>query len=82
MVHTQKLKGRIMAAGYTQASLAPLVDMSKNALNAKINGKSRLYCDEVDALCTVLGIVDTAEKCEFLKPNIPIIGRRREFAWN
>lgn len=54
-----------MAAGYTQASLAPLVGMSKNALNAKINGKSRLYCDEVDALCTVLGIVDTAEKWEF-----------------
>lgn len=70
MVHTQKLKGRIMAAGYTQASLAPLVGMSKNALNAKINGKSRLYCDEVDALCTVLGIVDTAEKCEFFLSSI------------
>lgn len=64
MVNTKKLKGRIIEAGYTQASLAPLVGMSVNSLNAKINGKAKLYCDEVDALCAVLGIHDTAEKVE------------------
>lgn len=64
MVDTNKLKGRIAAAGYTQRTLAPAVKMSVNSLNAKINGRRKFDCEEADLLCEVLLIKDNQEKAE------------------
>lgn len=57
-----KLKGKIMEAGYSQRSLAAELGMSKNTLNAKVNGKVPFNTVEIERLCDKLGIYDGAEK--------------------
>ena len=47
MVDTNLLKGKIVAAGYTQQKLAAEAGMSTNSLNAKINGRKTFDADEV-----------------------------------
>lgn len=61
---TAKLKGRIMAAGYTQKTLAEVLKMNLNTLNRKINGRSQWNLKEIARLCEVLGIADDGEKIE------------------
>ena len=55
-MNVNKIKAAIVEAGYNQRSLAREMNMSKNTLNAKINGKSRLFIDEVMLLCHILNI--------------------------
>ena len=57
-----KLKGKIAEAGYSQRSLASELGMSKNTLNAKVNGKVPFNTVEIERLCAKLGIHDGAEK--------------------
>lgn len=64
MLDVNKLKGAIARAGHTQNSLSKELKMSINTLNAKVNGKSSLTCDEVVTLCDVLGIESESEKVE------------------
>lgn len=64
MVNTNLLKGRIVAAGYTQRKLAAAVGMSVNSLNAKINGHKIFDSDEVNRICDTLRITSPNEKCE------------------
>ena len=59
---TSKLKGKIAEAGYSQRSLAQELGISKNTLNAKINGKTPFNTVEIERLCEKLGIYDGAEK--------------------
>lgn len=59
---TNKLKGKIVEAGYTQRSLALEIGMSKNTLNSKVNGKIPFNTVEIEAICMKLGITDPAEK--------------------
>ena len=68
MVDTNKLKARLALAGYTQEQLAKEAGMSVNSLNCKINGKAVFNCDEVDAICKVLGVKELAEKAEIFLP--------------
>ena len=42
---SNKLKGKIAEAGYSQRSLALELGMSKNTLNSKVNGKIPFYID-------------------------------------
>lgn len=51
-----KIKAAMVEAGYNQCNLANEMNMSKNTLNAKINGKSRLFIDEALMLCKLLDI--------------------------
>lgn len=69
MVNTLKLKGKIAEAGYSQTSLAVAAGMSKNTLNAKVNGKTPFNCDEAEAICNVLGISSNDEKAEIFLPS-------------
>ena len=55
-MNTKKIKSAMLEAGYSQRSLAKEMNMSLNALNAKINGKRRIYIDEAYSLCMLLGI--------------------------
>lgn len=57
-----KLKGKIMEAGYSQRSLAMKLGMSKNTLNSKVNGKIPFNTNEIEKICVVLGIDDPLEK--------------------
>ena len=68
MVDTNKLKARLALAGYTQEQLAKEAGMSVNSLNCKINGRAVFNCDEVDAICKVLGVKELAEKAEIFLP--------------
>lgn len=59
---TNKLKGKIVEAGYSQRSLALELGISKNTLNAKINGKLPFNTVEIEKICEKLGIHDCVEK--------------------
>ena len=63
MINTNLLKGKIMAAGYTQESLAREMGISKNTMSAKVNGKS-LYVDEAEKMCYILGINEPYERAQ------------------
>lgn len=69
MVNTNLLKGAIASAGYTQRSLAPLVNMSENSLNAKVNGRKDFTLSEVFALCQTLAITDPEKKVNIFLPH-------------
>ena len=63
-----KLKGKIVEAGYTQRSLAKEIGMSKNTLNSKINGKIPFNTDEIERICICLSIVNPVEKASIFLP--------------
>lgn len=65
---SNKLKGRIVEAGYSQRSLAREIGMSKNTLNSKVNGKTPFNTVEIELICAKLGIVDPAEKAIIFLP--------------
>lgn len=54
MTNTQKLKGCITAAGYTQARVAEKLGISITALNNKINNKSEFTASEIATLAEML----------------------------
>ena len=64
MVDTNRLKGAMIIAGYSQATLAKELGISKNTLNAKLNGKAKITTDEANNLCNILGINKDSDKCE------------------
>ena len=57
-----KLKGKIVEAGYSQRSLALELGMSKNTLNSKVNGKVPFNTNEIERICDKLGSHDLSEK--------------------
>ena len=61
MVNKKMLRSKMAIAGVTQKQLGLLVGMSENTMSAKINGKSRLYADEVIEICKTLSIEDPVE---------------------
>lgn len=65
---SNKLKGKIVEAGYSQRSLAREIGMSKNTLNSKVNGKTPFNTVEIELICAKLSIVDPAEKAAIFLP--------------
>lgn len=49
-------------AGYSQRSLAKAIHMDKNTLNNKIHGRSPMTLDDVDKICSELGITSMEQK--------------------
>ena len=64
MVNTRKLKAKILLEGYTQASLAKAANMSKNTVNAKVNGRMDMTLADVDVFCELLNIKTPEEKVD------------------
>ena len=67
MVRTNELKGKIVAAGFSQNSLAAAmsqagVKTSKNTLSRKVNGIVPFNTNEIVCLCDLLEIADNNEK--------------------
>ena len=69
MVDERKLRSKMALAGITQRDLAERMKKAENTISAKINGKSRLYLDEIDEMCTILNIHSTAEKADIFLGN-------------
>ena len=63
-----KLRGKIVEAGFSQRSLAKALGISKNTLNAKVNGRTPFNTDEIELICDKLGIRDGAEKAAIFLP--------------
>ena len=65
---TNELKGKIVAAGYSQKTLAEAmsnekgIKISENTLSKKVNGRVPFDTDEVVCICALLGIHDNDEK--------------------
>lgn len=64
MVDKNKLMGYIVSNGFTQRSLAKSINVSKNTLNAKINGHSAFDTILIDKICAKLHITDDCEKAK------------------
>lgn len=72
------LLGKIAEAGFSQSSLAEKVGLSKNTMNAKVNGKSSFSIDEACLICDALGILDSETKTNiFLSKSSPKRDDRR-----
>lgn len=56
------LRGKMVAAGYNQTTLARALNISANSLSSKINGRAQFNSDEIIALCRLLSIDDNNEK--------------------
>ena len=64
MVNANLLRGKIVSSGFTQKDVAAALGMSENTLTAKINGTSSFTLKEVFALCGLLRITESQEKCD------------------
>ena len=64
MVNINKLKGAMVREGYSQVTLAKRLQMSKNTLNAKLNGRAKITTDEAKEMCEVLNIETESEKVD------------------
>lgn len=67
MMLTNELKGRMVAAGYSQKGLAEAMTaagskISENTLSKKVNGRVPFDTVEIDCICNLLGIVGNDEK--------------------
>lgn len=63
MTNKRKLQAKMIEMGYSQKSLAEAIGISKNTMNAKINGTVQFNVGEVLKLCEVLHINNAEEKC-------------------
>lgn len=59
-----KLIGILAEKGISQRALAEELGISKNTVNAKLNGRTAFDTFEVMKLCAILGITSPEEKCE------------------
>lgn len=64
MINKNKFLSRMVMSGYSQRSLAKAVGLSKNTINQKVNGHGYFDTEQIDRICSVLGITSGAEKAE------------------
>lgn len=64
MVNTCKLKAAMVEFGLSQTLFATKLGMSKNTLNAKLNGRAKITVDEAKEMCEILNLKDNEKKCE------------------
>ena len=58
MTATNKLKSKLIECGFTQTTIARMLNISYQAFNNKLNNKLDFKASEIDALCEILGIED------------------------
>ena len=70
------LKGKIVAAGFTQRDLARRIGMSENTRSNKINGRTKFDTDEILKIDAVLGNMTPLERGQiFFAASVPKQGR-------
>lgn len=62
MIDKNKLRAKIAEAGLTQTELANITGIGKNSLSLKINGKTSITLEQIDAICDALNITDSVTK--------------------
>lgn len=68
----QKLKGKIVGAGYTLTSFAKEFGVCRLTLRYKLTGRRPFTVSEIIKFCQITGITDNDEKVElFLTPETP-----------
>lgn len=75
MLNRNLLKAAMARAGYTQERLAESIKMSKNTMSSRMIGRTSFDTDEIDDICSVLGIVNNSEKAEIF---LSITSQKRE----
>lgn len=63
-MNSNRLRARMIEAGYTQRSLAQAIGKSENTLSNKMSGKTPFTTDEVLAICDCLHIIDNGERAQ------------------
>ncbi len=56
MVHTNKLRGKMVEQGLNFGSLAPMIGLSPSTLGRKIRNKAEMTLGEVEAIRDILKI--------------------------
>jgi transcriptional regulator with XRE-family HTH domain len=64
MVNKNLFLSAMVKAGFSQKTLAKKLEMSKNTLSAKINGKGFFDTKQIDLVCQTLNINDDHDKIE------------------
>lgn len=58
MTNTKLLKSKLVENGYTLATLADAVGISRTSMSYKINGKRDFTVKEIYSICSILNITD------------------------
>ena len=69
MVDVNKLKARMVLAGYNQRALVAEMcsrglQISENTLSAKMTGRSQFYVEDALVICDILGIQNPEDKAD------------------
>lgn len=64
MVNTNRLKGLIISAGFSQRSFAIEIGMNKDTFNLKLNNKSDFKTGEIEKICKILHIDKPSDKVD------------------
>lgn len=69
MVDINKLKAQMALKGHSQRSLVAEMrkrgyKISENTFSSKMNGKSRIDCEDADILCDILEIESSADRAD------------------
>lgn len=67
-MNSNKLLGVMAEKGVSQRELAQKLGISKNTVNAKINGKGHFDTEQASQICEILGIDDSEKKAEIFLP--------------
>lgn len=70
MVNTQEIKAEMVRKEHTQRTLAERMDMNKDTLNAKINGKRPMTDGDIVKMCRALGVKDDRKVIELFLPEL------------
>ncbi len=64
MVNLLKLKAKLVEKNKTKADFAKALGISVQAVNKKLNGKTKISTDDAAIICDFLQITNYAEKAE------------------
>lgn len=70
-MNLNKLAGKVAESGKRKKELAKAFGISVQALNKKLNGKTKISTDDAQKFCSVLEITDIKEKAEIFYSNNP-----------
>lgn len=64
----QRLRAKIVEAGYNLRRLAKAMNIDKNTFSRKMNGQTQFKLNEVQNLCILLRLTDPIEICDIFLP--------------
>jgi len=71
MTNSSKLKGKIAEKGYKLTEFADAIGMSRPTFRSRMKGKSQFKVDEIEVICSTLGITPGDVWAYFFTPKVP-----------